>query len=194
MVWIAEVSRDKSMPLDQAHVAIYGYFPQVARGDARPYVWRLLSADSMAIASHLRPSANGAREAYAGHGVTYDFRVTFKRVRNVGGTMTRTDGTKRKRTARAVEVRDHDELKARLIRFAAERGGDVRYVRIENQRVYEPAKGVKLPICDAIGKVYVRDPVAFDGLLSQGGPGTGKAYGLGMWYLPEIMGARHEAA
>lgn len=192
-MWVADVGRDASMPLEQVHVAIYGYYPQAARDEARPYVWRLLAPSRMLIGSHLRPSAPSAREVFARHGMTYDFRLTFKRVRNVGGTTVRPDGERRKRKGRAIEMRDHDEIKDRLIRFAGERGGDVRYVRVEAMR--EVRIGLaRLPICDAIGKVYVRDPIAFERLLCSGGPGTGKAYGLGMWYLPEIMEVADAAA
>lgn len=195
MAWIASVSRDQSMPIDQVHVALYGYFPQIAPGDARPYVWRLVAPDRILLASRLRPSAPGAREIVAPRGATLDFRVTWKRVRNVGGSYTCKDGSRRSRQKHAVEITGHDELKQRLVAFAAPRGGDVRYVRIEGQRLYRPGKtGVALPICDAIGKVYVHDPEAFDELLCGGGPGTGKAYGLGLWCLPEIMEVVHAAA
>lgn len=194
MAWVADVPRDPSMPMDQVHVALYGYFPQIGPGDPRPYVWRLTGRDRVIIASRLRPSANGAREVFAPQGVTLDFRVTYKRVRMTGGGKA-PDGEVRRSRSRPVEITDFAELKERLIRFAAERGGDVRYVRIENQRLYRPGKaGVGLPICDAIGKVFVRDPEAFDGLLCSGGPGTGKAYGLGMWWLPELMEAARAAA
>ena len=193
MVWIADVARDASMPLDQVHVALYGYYPQCAAADARPYVWRLMSPDRMLIASDLRPSANSAREVRAQRGMTYDFRATIKRVRNVGGVTKRPDGTARPRNARAVVMTDHDEIKARVVRWAADRGGDVRYVRAENMREIRLGH-IRLPICDIIGKVYVSDADAFDSLLRSGGPGTGKAYGLGLWYLPEIMEVGHAAA
>lgn len=182
MVWVAEVARDTSMPLDQVHVAAYGYFPQVARGDARPYVWRLLSQDRLLLASHLRPSANSAREAFVRNGLTYDFRLTMTRI------------SRRSKTGKQFSVDDHGVLKQRVIDYAAAYGGDVRFVRIEGMQMYAAsAKGVRLPICAAVGKVYIRDAVAFDRLLCQGS-GRGRAYGLGLWYLPEIMEARHATA
>lgn len=194
MVWIAEIGRDRSMPLDQVHVALYSYFPQVAHGEGRPYVWRLLDAERLLVASHLRPTANGAREVVARQGLTYDFRATIKRARNVRGSYTRPDGTRRNRTPRAVEMKDHDEIKRWATQFAEKRGGDIRYIRVENMCLYRPKHGVALPICTLVGKVFVRDADAFDQFLASGGPGTGKAYGLGMWYLPEIMEAHRAAA
>lgn len=175
MVWIAEVARDTSIPLDQVHVASYSYFPQIARGNARPYVWRLISADRILLASHLRPSANSAREVFVRCGVTYDFRLTMTRI------------SRKSRTGKQFSVDDHETLKQRVIDYAAPFGGDVRFVRIEAMRMYSAsAKSGRLPICCAVGKVYVRDAAEFDRLLCQGS-GRGKAYGLGLWYLPEIM-------
>lgn len=182
MVWIAEVSRDRSMPLDQAHVALYGYFPQVTRGEARPYVWRLTRTDTMLVASHMRPSANSAREVFVSNGITYDFRLSMTRI------------SRRSKTGKQFSVDDHDVLKRRVTDYAAAYGGDVRFVRITGMMMYHASdKGVRLPICAAVGKVYIRDAEAFDRLLCQGS-GRGKAYGLGLWYLPEIMEARHATA
>jgi hypothetical protein len=188
MVWIATVDRPNAMPLDQVHVALYGYYPQCAARDARPYVWRLASQNTVMMASSMRPSAPSARQVMPQHGTTYDFKLVFKRTRNVGGTYTRPDGAKRQRDKKTIVMRNHDEIKKRLIEYTAPRGGAVKYVRIENMQQYNPTPTITLDICTAIGKVFVTDADQFDALLCSGGPSTGKAYGLGMWYLPEIMG------
>lgn len=188
MVWIADIERPPSMPLDQVHVALYGYFPQCAAAEERPYVWRLMSRDQLIVASGLRPSSDSAREVWPKLGITYDFRLTMRRTRNVRGKVIGPDGSMTDRKARTVTITDYDEIKDRVRRFAAERGGEVKFARVEGMRTYPVNKKVRMPICDVIGKVYVRDAVAFETVLRGGGPGTGKAYGLGMWYLPEIMG------
>lgn len=189
-MWVAEIERQDSMPIDQVHVALYGYFPQHPEGEVRPYVWRLLSRNCLLVGSRLRPTANTAREVYARQGVTYDFRLTFRRTRNV--CWMKKDGSKGTKT---VTISDYGELKRRLKEHVEGRGaGDLAYARITKLSVMRMGKK-RIPIAHAEGKVYVRDPVEFDAMLCHGGPGTGKAYGLGMWYLPEIMEKKaHEAA
>lgn len=192
MAWLAHLARGEA-PVDQVHVMLYGYFPQVALGDDRPFVWRLIGPDTIAVMSRLRPAANGAREMNVAAGLTYDFRLTCKRQRNCGGSYTDKDGERRPRKARPVTITLEDEVKERIRRHALRHGGDVRYVRIENMRELRMGD-IRLPICDAVGKIFVTDAAAFETLLTGGGPGTGKAYGLGMWWLPELMTERCDAA
>lgn len=198
MLWIAEIDIPPGMPIDQIHVMLYSYFPQVQKGDARPYVWRLIGPGRAVVMSKLRPSSASARQiAIPEAPTTYDFAVTFKRVRNVGGTYTRDDGTKRNRTPKAVAIDDPAELSERMKRWVSGRGGDIGFVRIGGMRELSFPSGprrITIPICDAVGKVLIRAPEAFSDMLWRGGPGTGKAYGCGMWWMPEIMERTRAAA
>ncbi|MGD9617313.1 MAG: hypothetical protein AB7H90_19060 [Alphaproteobacteria bacterium] len=186
-MWLATVGFGPDVPFEQIHVMLYSYFPQVTRGDPRPYVFRLLTRERLAVGSSLRPVAPDARRVSPERGVTYDFRLTFKRVRNIHGSDSRPDGTRRARVPRVVEITDPGEMKTRIARFAAPRGGSVRYVRVENVRLLTTRR-FTLPIADAVGKIYVDDAALIDReLLCNGGPSTGKSFGCGMWWLPELM-------
>jgi hypothetical protein len=189
MVWVADVAVPPEAPFAQVHVLLYAYFPWVRHGEPRPYVFRWRDRGTVAVCSQMRPAAPAVREAVAREGATYDFALTFNRVRNVSGSYRRPDGTWRKRPPRAVVIEDHAELKARVTGFAAGRGGDVRYVRVERPRVLRVPGRFEVPIADAVGKVVVTDADRFNELLWRGGPGTSKAFGCGMWWLPELMGA-----
>lgn len=189
MAWIFEADLPASVPFGQVHVALYAYFPQIGHGESRPYVYRYLSPGRVAVLSALRPSAPAAREVRAHRGQTLQFRLTWNRVRNVRGSYTRPDGSYRKRVPRAAVIADPEELKARVAKFAAARGGLVRYIRCERPRILQVPGRFEVPIVDSEGMVYVDDEVAFDRLLCLGGPGTSKAFGCGLWWLPELMAA-----
>jgi hypothetical protein len=187
-VWVAEIFRPSTIPFEQIHVMLYSFFPSVTKDEGRPYVWRLLARDRIGIVSTCRPTAPGVREVSIKSGVTYDFVLTYRRERNVAGSYTRPNGTRRKRVAHTVTITSMPELRERLIRFAGDRGGAVGYVRLDHQRTLLIAsKHATLPIVDAVGNVLVTDADKFAVLLGSGGPGTGKAYGLGAWWLPQLM-------
>ena len=160
---------------EQIHVALYGYFPQSARDAERPFVWRVgEGGKAIYLASALRPTTP-SMEATIEAGRSYEFSLTYKRVRNC--------------KSKPIEIVAMPEMRERLIKWAADRGGDVGFVRLENPRAIHAQKHqkrVRLPIVDAYGSVFVRDAEAFERALVDGGPGTGKVYGLGMWWLDAI--------
>ena len=189
-VWVAQVPLPASVPLAQVHVMLYSYFPGVGHGEARPYLWRLLAKDRVGIVSGARPTAPSARLVTVAAGVTLDFRLTYKRVRQSGGGHRRADGTRRQRQATPITLTSMPELRQRLIAFAGERGGSIGYVRLAGMgemRVRKADSTITLPVVDAEGQVLVTDAEKFAGLLSTGGPGTGKAFGCGAWWLPSLM-------
>lgn len=191
-VWVADVVRPRTIPFEQIHVMLYSFFPGAPKEEGkRPYVWRMLAHDRICIMSAIRPTTSTAREIKIDAGVTLDFSLTYKRTRNVGGTYTRPDGEKRKRDEKTITITSMPELRERLIRFVGERGGAIGYVRLDRMReIRLKSKGATLPIVDAEGKVLVTNADKFAALLASGGPGTGKAYGLGAWWLPELMAVK----
>ena len=60
---------------------------------------------------------------------------------------------------------------------------------MRDMRFRSNQRQITLPIVDARGQVLVTDAEKFAALITSGGPGTGKAYGLGAWWLPQIMEA-----
>ena len=190
--WTANVPRPASVPIEQIHVMLYSFFPGVPRGDGRPYVWRLLAMDRIGLVSAIRPAASNARQVEVAAGITYEFKLTYKRTRNSGGSSARPDGSRRQRSASSVTINSMVELRERMIRFVGERGGAIGYVRLDQMRdlrLQSRDRTVTLPIVDAAGQVRVTDPAQFVGLLTSGGPGTGKAYGCGAWWIPSLMDA-----
>lgn len=176
MIYLAKVPLPRC-PFEQIHVALYSYFPHAVHGE-RPYVWSIADGGaSILMMSAMRPATTCA-EIHVEAGMTYSFDLTYKRVRNSGKDHT------------PVEISSMPELRERIIKFVGDRGGQIGFVRLDKMRAIECRKGehrVRLPIVDAAGQVYVTDAEKFEALLAGGGPGTGKAYGCGMWRLPELF-------
>lgn len=197
-IWTATVPLPASVPLDQVHVMLYSYFPATTPGESRPYVWRLLSRDRIGVVSAARPTTPAAAAFDLSAGITFDFVLTFKRVRNVGGgTSVRRSGEMRHRQYKPIRIDNMVELRERLVRFAGERGGSIGYARLDRMRdvvVHAGVRRISLPVVDAVGQVLVTDPDRFAALLASGGPGTGKAYGCGCWWLPSLFESGRAAA
>lgn len=196
-VWSAIVPLPAHVPLEQVHVMLYSYFPDHPPGAPRPYVWRLIDKGHIGIVSSTRPTAMSAQAHDLPAGVTLDFKLTFKRERTVGGSYTRADGTRRQRERKIVTIGKMAELRQWLIAFAAGRGVGIGYVRLDSMRdlrIERRERTICLPIVDAAGQMLITDPDLCAGLLAGGGPGTGKAYGCGCWWLPSLFEARRIAA
>lgn len=179
MIYLATVPAPTA-PLSAVHTALYSYFPNSPQGE-RPFVWRYLSRDRIAMLSERQP-ATVCKEIHVDAGRTYEFRLTYKRERICRG--------------KPVEIRDFDDMRDRLKTWAEQRGAHVGFVRFDKKRsiqFHKPGHRVMLPIVDATGTVIVSAAALFErSILLMGGPGTAKAYGLGMWWLPEIMGIEQE--
>lgn len=182
--YLSFVRRDPSTAVQDVHAMLYSYFPWTRPGDPRPFVWRMLAPDRLAVLSARPSAAPGCREVVLPAGVTLDFALAYKRVRNAGH--------------RPVVLTDPAEMAERLRAFAAVRGVAVGFCRVVGQdRLHLPHKGrppIALPVAHAAGKAVVVDPDKAAAMLASGGPGTGRAYGLGLWWLPEVMGAATPAA
>lgn len=179
-VWSFIAPRPATVPVEQVHILLYSYFPSIARGAPRPYVWRLLSPDRVGVISAMRPTAAKARCHELAAGTTLEFSLTYKRVRSVNGG------------ERYVTISSMTELRERLIAFAGQRGAAIGYVRLDKMRDLQLSGGdrnIRIPIVDACGAMLVTDAERCAGLLASGGPGTGKAFGCGAWWIPQIMEA-----
>jgi hypothetical protein len=181
MAWLSIVPA-ADVPFDQQHVALYSYFPAFSRpapGEPshRPYVWRALDAKRLAVLSSVRSTAPRCAQITAEAGVTYAFETTIKRVRVCKG--------------RYITFHDYGELCKWIKYFASNRGAQIGFISVKGfgeLKFQKKVDRVRIPIAHVRGKMLVTDAAMFDAVLCGGGPGTGKAYGCGMWWLPEVMG------
>lgn len=175
-------------PLANWHVALYGYFPgskdfpvnkSYARqnsGTQRPYVWRLLDRERVAMLSRIKPACPSVAVDVTA-GVAHRFRATL-----------RCDGFRGGRSY----IRNNAEAHAWVKRAASDGGGLVTFVHVAPARKLQIERGgsrslVTVTICDVEGIVVPNDADLFEKFLVFGGPGTAKAYGCGMWWLPDLF-------
>ncbi|WP_036292155.1 type I-E CRISPR-associated protein Cas6/Cse3/CasE [Methylosinus sp. PW1] len=178
-VYIAKINTPRG-PISSIHCALYACLPPRPEGSKRPFVWRVADggrsivfvSSEMPIVPHATISLEAGR--------SYEFAITYTRDKHVG----------KKKARHLVEINSMLDLRDRISHFAGSYGGSVGFVRHEHMRtlhVRRQNEHLEMPIVDAYGRVVVEDPVAFEQVVLQGGPGGAKVYGCGMWWLPEIM-------
>ena len=121
----------------------------------------------------MRPHAENAVQVRPRQGVAYQFDAIL-RPENSGGKIVK---------------RTKDERRLWLSRNV--RGASLSFVEFHDLSPLHIRKsdGHRLSATRtrAIGVACVTDAEEFDQFLARGGPGTFKAYGLGLWLLPELM-------
>lgn len=184
-MWVAVLPRP-ALPLSEIHKAIWGYFPEAADGDARPFLWRPLEGDRVAILSRLKPACPAVL-VRPESGRVYGFEVLLK-TELVRGRKNRGPGRLSKPGQR-IALTDNAGRKAWLCRNLA--GADATFVQFYDrppiELVRSDGRRLTIPVAIARGTLHVRERAAFAAFLCAGGPGSAKVYGCGMWWLPELM-------
>lgn len=177
-MWVAQLPKPAA-PLASLHKFLFGYFPGYPDGSPRPFVFRI-EHDSILMGSAVQPSCE-ARRVQPRAGTTYQFDTIVKPMN--GGGRNPIEGNDRRRAWLERNVRG-----ARITFCEIHDAPNVRTRKSDG-------KLVTFPVCRAIGTLTVTDADEFTDFLLRGGPGTAKAYGCGMWVLPELMevsiGHRH---
>lgn len=176
-MWVAQIPRPP-VPLPVLHQMLYGYFDDCPEGE-RPFIFRL-ERGSLILASSRKPLCSAA-EVKPEMGKVYQFDAILKPMNGGGRNPIEGNDARREWIGRNV------------------RGAEVKFCQIQDMPDLrfrrDGGRTVVVPLCRAVGTVQVTDPEVFDAFLSGGGPGTAKAYGCGLWVLPELMGvqvgARH---
>ena len=184
MIHVATVPRDPSTSIGQVHAMLYSYFPGAAQGE-RPFVWRLLAADRVAVVSATPSSALDRRAVRLEAGATYAFELAMKAARNADR-----DQPRGGRRQGEVESTAPAQVRGRLARYAAERGIAVGFSRVTlmaHMGIASRGRRIPIPVAHVKGLALVTDADAAERMIAAGGPGTGKAWGLGLWWLPELM-------
>lgn len=171
-MWVANVPNPQ-VPLASVHKHLFGYFPGFPDGDARPFVFGVNeNKERIVMASAIRPACP-AIEVHPQEGISYQFQALL-RPENGGGRGGH---------------RSNDERRDWLRRNV--RGAQVGFVEFFDLADLHCTKSdgqfVRFARCRAAGVAFVTDAMAFEEFLCAGGPGTGKTFGMGMWYLPELM-------
>lgn len=167
-------------PLAGIHTALFGYFPGMAtdRPRERLFLWRGYDRGRLVMLSRIEPATACVAFTVAGARV-YQFRTDLRRTKHCG------------RDRREVTIEGNNDLRAWISRAAEAGGGKITYVSVSNHRQIKFNKDastlVRLEAISVSGLVQIVDAPRFADFLAFGGPGTGKPYGLGMWWLPEVM-------
>ena len=157
------------------HQVLWGYFPNIDRGEQRPFVFRV-EPGRIIVLSRTAPSCTSLRIADRIHaGQVLQFEVLASAANCVAGR-------------RRVEITDNCARRAWLARRmdgAVITFSQV-YDRLQLQFVKSGGKKITVPRFKAVGTVHVQDRAAFIAAMLHGIGGRG-CWGCGLLLLPEIM-------
>ncbi|WP_198151032.1 type I-E CRISPR-associated protein Cas6/Cse3/CasE [Hyphomicrobium sulfonivorans] len=142
-------------------------------------MWKLIDSERVAMLSNIKPACTCVPVS-ALAGVALEFKATLR----CDGS--RTQGKHRRRVS---YVRSRVEIREWLKRAAMDGGCEVTYVDVGEPRQLEIKrrdKTITMSIVDVSGIVIAHDADTFERFLVFGGPGTGKVYGCGMWWIPAL--------
>ncbi len=168
------------VPLAGIHTVLSGYFPGQPMDGPRErlFLWRGYDSTRLAMLSAIEP-ATACVAFTVVSGRVYPFKAELRRTKHCG------------RNRREVRIEGNDNLRAWLARGAEAGGGRVTYASFTNPREIKFQKNINtrvtLQAISVSGLVQIVDAPRFADFLAFGGPGTGKPYGLGLWWLPEVM-------
>ncbi|TCP06604.1 type I-E CRISPR-associated protein Cas6/Cse3/CasE [Caldimonas thermodepolymerans] len=169
-MWVAQIPKPR-VPLASLHRLLFAYFPDHPANAPRPFLFRI-EHDSLILGSTLKPSC-AAKHVQPQAGMTYQFDAIVKPMN--GGGRNPIDGNARRR-----------DWVARNLR-----GAQIGYCEVYDLPDLRTRKSdgrrIVVPVCRVVGALTVTDADEFIRFLRRGGPGTAKAYGCGMWVLPELM-------
>ena len=174
-MWLAAVARP-ACPANVIHKTLWGYFPDVADGDPRPFLYRELG-ERIALLSRIPPACPAAALGERIHaGRVYQFDVLAS-PRN---------GHNQHKGHRF--IRDNGERRAWFGRRLT--GAAPTFVHVYDRPDVHIGRGrgqaITRPACRISGTVRVTDRAAFLDCLLRG-IGGGGAWGFGLLVLPEVM-------
>lgn len=167
-------------PLAGIHTVLAGYFPDRPNDGPRErlFLWRGYDAGRLVMLSRTEPATACAAFTVVSSRV-YPFIAELRRTKHCG------------KNRREVTIEGNDNLRAWLSRATEAGGGKITYATFRNPRTIKFQKNaetiVRLETITVSGLAQIVDAPRFADFLAGGGPGTGKPYGLGMWWLPETM-------
>lgn len=186
-MFISRPALPPDSPIYEHHQVLWSYFPDVARGEQRPFLYRHLNGSGQVLMlSRLPPRCEAEpiqRHIEAGRVYPFDAMVAPRAMNDRDGKQT-------------VKIyREPAEVRAwfgRRLKDAAE----ARFVRVEEVPRLTFRKGDRRRvISDRVrlrGALEVKDRAAFLEILAAG-IGSGKCWGLGMIVLTDVMLALPQA-
>lgn len=184
-MWISILNKP-SVPEYALHQFCWQYFPDVKKGEPRPFVYRVLG-ESILMLSRIKPAINttiNIADRIKG-GKVYQFDLLANPAR---GATVEVDGVKKR--AGRVPYTTNGELREWIYRRFEDGGADVTFVQAYQRPVrrFKKGDGNRIVISDVIfrGTVHVKDKAAFLRKMLEGIGGRG-AWGCGLLILPEVM-------